>query len=132
MGMSINIKTSGAHHISLRSANLERSKRFYSETLGFSIIKETDALFLFMAGNTAFGVRAPEADTASGDKFNPHRVGLDHIALACADETELERVAAALTEAGVENTGVKLDETLGKRYVAFKDPDRIAWEFYMV
>ena len=22
-------------------------------------------------------------------------------------------------------------ETLGKRYVAFKDPDRIAWEFYM-
>ena len=29
-------------------------------------------------------------------------------------------------------TGVKLDETLGKRYVAFKDPDRIAWEFYMV
>jgi uncharacterized glyoxalase superfamily protein PhnB len=52
---------------------------------------------------------------------------LDHIALACDDETELERVAAALTEAGVENTGVKLDETLGKRYVAFKDPDRIAW-----
>ena len=31
----------------------------------------------------------------------------------------------------MENTGVKLDETLGKRYVAFKDPDRIAWELYM-
>ena len=39
-------------------------------------------------------------------------------------------VADALKAAGVENTGVKLDETLGKRYVAFKDPDRIAWEFY--
>jgi glyoxylase I family protein len=24
-----------------------------------------------------------------------------------------------------------MDETLGKNYVAFKDPDRIAWEFYM-
>jgi len=24
-----------------------------------------------------------------------------------------------------------MDSTLGKRYVAFKDPDRIAWEFYM-
>ena len=131
MGMSINIKTSGAHHIALRSTNLERSKRFYTETLGFSIIKETPELFLFSAGNTAFGVRGPATDTVSGDKFNPHRVGLDHIALACEDETELERVAAALTEAGVENTGVKLDETLGKRYVAFKDPDRIAWEFYM-
>jgi catechol 2,3-dioxygenase-like lactoylglutathione lyase family enzyme len=132
MAMSINIRTSGAHHIALRSTNLERSKRFYTETLGFSIIQETPALFLFSAGSTAFGVRGPEADTASGDKFNPHRVGLDHIALACEDETELERVAAALTQAGVENTGVKLDETLGKRYVAFKDPDRIAWEFYMI
>ena len=30
----------------------------------------------------------------------------------------------------IENTGVKLDEALGKRYVAFKDPDRISWEFY--
>ncbi len=44
---------------------------------------------------------------------------------------ELERVAAELSAAGVDNTGAKLDETLGKRYVAFKDPDGIAWEFYM-
>jgi hypothetical protein len=46
------------------------------------------------------------------------------------DDLALKRVADALEAAGVENTGVKLDETLGKRYVAFKDPDRIAWEFY--
>lgn len=129
--MGINIKTSGAHHIALRSTNLERSKRFYTETLGFSMIKELPELFLFSAGKTAFGVRGPEADTASEDTFDPHRVGLDHIALACEDEAELERVAEALTEAGVENTGVKTDETLGKRYVAFKDPDRISWELYM-
>ena len=36
-----------------------------------------------------------------------------------------------ITDAGVENTGVKLDETLQKLYVAFKDPDGIKWEFYM-
>jgi glyoxylase I family protein len=130
--MSINIKTPGVHHIALRSADYERSKRFYTETLGFQIIMEVPGLFLFLAGNTAFGVRGPEANSPEGDQFSPFRVGLDHIALACEDEAELERVAAALQEAGVENTGVKLDETLGKRYVAFKDPDRIAWEFYMV
>ena len=77
------------------------------------------------------GVRGPEAATPKGEMFNPFRVGLDHLALACSDEAELERVAAALAKAGVENTGVKLDPTLNKRYVAFKDPDRIAWEFYM-
>jgi uncharacterized glyoxalase superfamily protein PhnB len=45
--------------------------------------------------------------------------------------SELKRVADALSAAGIENTGAKRDETLGKDYVAFKDPDRIAWEFYM-
>jgi glyoxylase I family protein len=51
--------------------------------------------------------------------------------LSCDDEAEIERVAKALTEAGIENTGVKTDPTLGKKYVAFKDPDRISWELYM-
>jgi catechol 2,3-dioxygenase-like lactoylglutathione lyase family enzyme len=129
--MKIGIKTTGAHHIALRSTNLERSKSFYTETLGFPIILEGSNIFLFLAGSTPFGVRGPEAATAQNDKFNPFRVGLDHVALACDDEVELERVAGALSEAGVENTGVKLDETLGKNYVAFKDPDRIAWELYM-
>lgn len=129
--MSINIKTTGVHHVALRSTDIERSKRFYIETLGFKLLMETPALFLFLAGSTAFGVRAPDAETSGGDKFNPFRVGLDHIALACEEEAELERVAKALTEAGVDNTGAKMDETLGKRYVAFKDPDQIAWEFYM-
>jgi hypothetical protein len=47
--------------------------------------------------------------------FNPFRVGLDHLALACAQEQELERVAAALARADVPSTGVKTDEVLGKR-----------------
>jgi glyoxylase I family protein len=41
-------------------------------------------------------------------------------------------VAKELNRAGIENTGIKKDETLDKQYVAFKDPDRISWEYYMV
>lgn len=129
--MSIAMRTPGFHHLALRVSDYARAKRFYLETLGFEKLMEADNLFLFRAGGAAIGVRGPEANTPAGDRFDPFRVGLDHIALACEAERELERVAAALTEAGVENTGVKTDEVLGKRYVAFKDPDRIAWEYYM-
>ena len=129
--MPVNIKTTGVHHVALRVTNLPRAKQFYTETLGFPVIAEMPGLVRFLAGGTAFALRAPSEQTPKGDAFSPHRVGIDHIALACAEETELDRVAAALAKAGIENTGAKMDETLGKRYVAFKDPDRIAWEFYM-
>lgn len=128
--MSIGIKTPGIHHVTLRSADLQRSRRFYAETLGFPVLLQGPNLLIFGVGSTAVGVRGPDAQTPRGDVFNPCRVGLDHVALACTDERELHRVAQALSDAGVDNTGVKLDETLGKHYVAFKDPDRIAWEFY--
>lgn len=129
--MAINIKTSGVHHVAFRVTDYDRAKQFYIELLGFPIILELPNLFIFLAGETAIGVRGPESNTPEDDVFNPFRVGLDHIALICEDETELERVAKLLEEANVENTGIKLDETLDKKYVAFKDPDRISWEFYM-
>jgi glyoxylase I family protein len=129
--MAMNIETTGVHHIALRSSDLARSRRFYVDTLGFAPVLETDGLFIFLAGAAAVAVRGPEAATPAGDTFDPFRVGLDHVALTCSDERELERVADALQAAGIENTGVKRDETLGKQYVAFKDPDRIAWEYYM-
>jgi len=75
--------------------------------------------------------------------INPKTTGIHHIALRCTDMSITKNfyqnvlgftlaLAKALTDAGVDNTGVKLDETLQKNYVAFKDPDRIQWEFYMI
>ncbi len=129
--MAIGIKTPGVHHVALRATDLARARRFYAETLGFPVVLEQPNLLIFLAGATAVAVRGPEEGLPEGDRFNPFRVGLDHLALSCAKEAELERVAAALAQASVSNTGVKMDEVLGKRYVAFKDPDGIAWELYM-
>ena len=129
--MPINIQTSGVHHVALRSTDMERSKQFYLDTLGFQKLMEGNNIVLFLAGGTAFAVRGPEQDTPEGDTFDPHRTGLDHVALACGDEREIERVAGELSAAGIWNTGPKTDDVLGKRYVAFKDPDGIKWELYM-
>lgn len=130
--MDIQIKTPSVHHIVLRVSDFERAKQFYAGTLGFPVALEQDNLLIMLAGSTAIGIRGPVESTPAQDAFNPFRVGLDHIALACETEDELQRVAEALAKAGVENTGIKTDETLGKKYIAFKDPDRIAWEYYMV
>ncbi len=129
--MAINIQTPGIHHIALRCTDLARSRAFYHDTLGFPIALEIPGLFIFVAGGTFIGVRGPASEPGT-TVFNPYNVGIDHLALGCTDEAELHRVAKALSDANVENTGVKFDDTLGKNYVAFKDPDRIAWEFYMV
>jgi glyoxylase I family protein len=127
----IAIRTPGVHHVALRVTDLARARVFYIDRLGFPLLMEAPGIFLFAAGGTAFGVRGPAEDTDPADRFTPFRVGLDHVALGCEEESELRRVAAALAAAGVENTGVKLDEVLQQLYVAFRDPDGIKWEFYM-
>jgi catechol 2,3-dioxygenase-like lactoylglutathione lyase family enzyme len=129
--MALAPRTPGVHHVALRSTDLARSRRFYIELLGFPVVLEVPNLILFAAGSTVFGVRGPENGTDAGDRFDPFRVGLDHVALACRDEGELHRFAAGLANAGVPNTGVKLDAALDTPYVAFKDPDGIAWELYL-
>jgi glyoxylase I family protein len=130
--MPVQLKTPGVHHIALRCTDLSRSKQFYTQTLGFPVAVEMDGLCLFMAGGTPIGLRPATDRTPQGDQFDPFRVGLDHVALACDDERELERVASALDGEGVWNTGVKTDDAVGKRYVAFRDPDGIKWELYMM
>lgn len=129
--MAINPVTPGIHHISIRCKNMEVSKKFYSSVLGLKMVYESPSLNAFLIGSVLLGVRQAEVKS-SNEVFNPMNIGLDHLAITCETEPELHRVAAALKEAGVENTGVKMDETLKKYYVAFKDPDRIQWEFYMI
>jgi glyoxylase I family protein len=129
--MSINPKTTGIHHIALRCTDMSTTKKFYRDILGFTLALDSPEIIGLLAGPVIIVFQKAKAE-AGKDVFTPFNIGLDHIALACESETELHRVAKGLTDAGVENTGVKLDETLQKLYVAFKDPDRIQWEFYMV
>lgn len=128
----MDIQTPGIHHLALRVTDYERSKHFYLDTLGFNQILEKPGMCLFRAGKNAVAILGPQDATSENDQFNPFRVGLDHLAIGCEKKEELERVAAELNHHGVENTGIKHDETLDKDYVAFKDPDRISWEYYMV
>ena len=130
--MPIQPKTHGLSHVALRVTNFARTKAFYGDLLGFPLAFELPDIIGYQVGTVHIGFKLAEPTHPGGDTFTPFNVGLDHLAIACAQEAELHRVADALQAAGVENTGIKQDTVAPRKYVAFKDPDRISWEFYMV
>jgi len=129
--MAINPTSPGIHHIGLRSMDLKKTKNFYQNILGFPLVIDMPDLLIFAGAGIYLAFKKADPRDKKYSSFSPFEVGLDHVAMICETEEELHRFAKELSQAGVENTGVKLDETLNKLYVAFKDPDRIAWEFYM-
>lgn len=128
----IQIITSGIHHVALRTTDLSRSKKFYHELLAFPLLLEIENLVIVGIGNFALAIKAPDQSTPPSDRFSPFRVGLDHLALATGDQKEIDRVAALLKENSVWTEGPKIDTVLNKYYVAFKDPDGIKLELYMI
>src|SRR5688572_1285960 len=119
------------HHICLRSLDFDVTKRFYRDTIGWKLVIDTPELIIFMASSVFIAFKRADPRDKQYSNFSPFEVGLDHIAIACETEQELHQFTKKITDAGVDNTGIKLDPALNKLYVAFKDPDRIAWEFYM-
>jgi catechol 2,3-dioxygenase-like lactoylglutathione lyase family enzyme len=123
------MNTDGLHHIGLRVSDVGRSKRFYTTALGFTGVLDIEGLSLVAGHGTLLGLRGGAPETDGGDKFSPFRIGLDHLALAVS-AAQLESLKAALDAAGVRNNGVEQDELTGASYIAFFDPDGIAWELY--
>ena len=119
------------HHVALRCMDFKVAKNFYEGKLGWKLVIDRPELIIFMAGSVFVAFKKADPRDKQYSTFSPFEVGLDHIAITCETEEDLHQFTKKITEAGVENTGVKLDAALNKLYVAFKDPDRIAWEFYM-
>jgi catechol-2,3-dioxygenase len=62
------------------------------------------------------------------EPFDERRVGLDHVAFACADRADLQQWESALNELGIAHGGI-VDASYGSG-LSFRDPDNIALEFF--
>lgn len=132
------MQTSGLDHINLTVANIERSRRFYGDLLGFEIQTTPDDYpDAFAAGSCSFFVGGVEItlvthdDAAPGDRFDERRIGLDHLSFKAPREQALHDLAERLKQAGVETKGVEVYAPNGKKYVAFRDPDNIQLEYWL-
>ena len=128
------LNTQGLSHLGLRVTDLARAKRFYIDTLGCQLVREIDGAILVDVYGILIGLYGANPDSyyARHDRFDPFRVGLDHLALAIEDPDTLEALKQNLDAAGVPNNGVEEDPETHDRYISFHDPDGIAWELYSI
>src|SRR5262252_10028116 len=130
--MPAQIPTGGVHHLRLTVTDLERSREFYTGLLGFEVAVESPPdddpaaaeafkiLFggvVMIRGSLLMGLR-PMAP--AGDRFDPDRVGLDHLSFAVPGHDDLERAEALLEERGVTHGPITALPSFGIEILPFE------------
>jgi glyoxylase I family protein len=122
----------GIHHIAIICSDYERSRAFYSKTLGLKILKEH-----YRRERASY-----KLDLALGDHYvielfsfpdpprrvsRPEACGLRHLAFAVKD---IETAVRELNANGVKTEPIRVDEFTGRRFTFFADPDDLPLELY--
>ena len=123
----------GLAHVALTVKDMEVSGPWYRRLLGADPVldEHTDAGFRHLVwlldGGTLLGIHQHERGVPD-ERFSEFRVGLDHVAFACANRSELERWMDRLNELGISHGGI-VDAGYGSG-LSFRDPDGIGLEFF--
>jgi catechol 2,3-dioxygenase-like lactoylglutathione lyase family enzyme len=138
--MADQVPTGEIHHLRLTVTDLDRSRRFYTELLGFEVAVESPPpedpaaagafkiLFggIVMArGNLLMGLR-PMAP--AGDRFDPDRVGLDHLSFGVTSRADLDQAVRLFDERGVAHGTITSLPSFGIDVLPFEDPDGVQLE----
>lgn len=124
---------SSIHHIAIICSDYSVSKRFYTEIIGLTIIRETyreerQSWKLDLALNGEYIIELFSFPNPPKRPSRPEATGLRHLAFATDDlDAEIER----LKKIGVSTEPVRTDEFTGKRFTFLADPDGLPIEFYM-
>ncbi|MBL3612369.1 VOC family protein [Bacillus sp. RHFS18] len=120
------------HHIAIICSDYEKSKAFYTEILGFGIIKETyrkdrGSYKLDLALDGAYAIELFSFPDPPERPTRPEAAGLRHLAFTVND---LEAAVRELKEMGVGTEPIRTDPLTGKRFTFFFDPDKLPLELY--
>ncbi|WP_420934147.1 VOC family protein [Alteromonas sp. A081] len=124
----------GFHHVAIICSDYPRSKQFYTEILGFSVIAEN-----YREARDSYKCDLALADGSQIELFSfpdaptrpsrPEAQGLRHLAFKVDD---LDAVIQTLSEKNVECEPIRVDEYTNKRFTFFQDPDGLPLELYEV
>jgi len=128
----VQLEIGGFSHVAIRVRDLQRARRFYVDVLGLPVALELEGVVLVKVGNALMGIRGDDPETKQDDRFDPHRVGLDHVSFAVETVELLERMKRDLDAAHIPNDGIHDEPALNAKGLVFYDPDGIAMELYAI
>ena len=126
------LRINSVHHIAIICSDYGRSKQFYMEVLGLTIIAETfrperNSWKLDLALNGSYIIELFSFPSAAQRPTRPEALGLRHLAF------EVDNISETLTwlaEKSITAEPVRTDEFTGKRFTFIADPDGLPVEFY--
>jgi glyoxylase I family protein len=126
----MNIKA--IHHIAILTDDYAKSKQFYTDVLGFEVIRETyrkerDSYKLDLSIAGKYQVELFSFPDYRERGSYPEAKGLRHLAFAVED---VDAAAAELRTKGVVVQATRIDEWTGKKFVFFDDPNGQPLELY--
>lgn len=124
----------GFHHIALIVSDYAKSKHFYTQILGATILNET-----YRAERQSYKLDLAFADGSQIELFSfpnpppratsPENCGLRHLAFRVEN---IEQAVEFLEKFAIPHEGIRVDEITGKRFTFFRDPDDLPLEFYEI
>jgi len=124
----------GVHHIAIICSNYDKSKDFYTNTLGLTILREVyreqrQSYKLDLALNEEYIIELFSFPNSPARPSRPESCGLRHLAFSVHN---IQESVAALTAKGVELEPIRIDEFTQKKFTFFADPDGLPIELYEI
>jgi len=119
-------------HVALTVSDLPRSVSWYRQLFDKDPVLDEDTgpfrHVVWMIGDgTIIGLHQ-HTNLESTEPASEFRPGLDHLAFACSDRSDLEAWKQRLDDLGILNGGI-VDASYGSG-LSFRDPDNIPLEFF--
>ena len=126
------ININKVHHIAIICSDYSKSKQFYIDILGLTVIQEIyreerDSYKLDLALNGDYIFELFSFPNPPKRPSRPESTGLRHLAF---EVTNLDETVAYLNSKNIESEPIRIDEMTQKRFTFIADPDELPIEFY--
>jgi glyoxylase I family protein len=130
----INLGISSVHHIAIICSDYAISKKFYTEKLGLSIVREVyrearDSYKLDLALGEQYIIELFSFPNPPTRPSRPEACGLRHLAFQVKN---IEETVRQLAVVNIDSEPIRIDEFTGKKFTFIADPDDLPIEFYEI